>query len=109
MIDKFGRDMTKAEAEDFKKIGSPPAEVRKANANEVLRRIFKRKPDWRTWNPTERIWRMKEITGTPSLDYEDGWTYEQISEYLARSWMGSKKLEQLHREITSWQDVLDNP
>ena len=109
MIDKFGRDMTKQEAEDFKKIGSPPAEVRKATANEVLRRIFKKKPEWRKWTVTERIWRMKEITGTPSLDYEDGWTYEQISEYLARSWMGSKKLEQLHREITSWQDVLDNP
>ena len=109
MIDKFGRDMTKAEAEDFKKIGSPPAEVRKATANEVLRRIFKKKPEWRKWTVTERIWRMKEITGTPTRDYEDGWTYEQVSEYLARSWMGSKKLEQLHREITSWQDVLDNP
>ena len=52
---------------------------------------------------------MKEITGTPSRDYEDGWTYDQLSEYLARSWMSSKKLEELHEEVLSWEDVLNNP
>ena len=109
MMDKFPVETVLEEAEDFQKLGRPPAEVRKANANEVLRRIFKKKPEWRKWTVTERIWRMKEITGTPSRDYEDGWTYEQVSEYLARSWMSSKKLEELHEEVLSWEDVLNNP
>jgi len=109
MMDKFAVKTVLEEAEDFQNIGSPPAEVRKANANEILRRIFKKKPEWRKWTVTERIWRMKEITGTPSLDYEDGWTYDQLSEYLARNWMASKKLEDLHEEVLSWEDVLNNP
>ena len=109
MIKKFSVATVLEEAEDFQNIGSPPAEVRKATANEVLRRIFKKKPDWRKWTVTERIWRMKEITGTPSRDYEDGWTYDQLSEYLARNWMTSKKLEDLHEEVLSWEDVLNNP
>ena len=109
MMDKFPVETVLEEAEDFQNLGSPPAEVRKATANEILRRIFKKKPEWRKWTVTERIWRMKEITGTPSRDYEDGWTYEQVSEYLARSWMSSKKLEELHEEVLSWEDVLNNP
>ena len=107
MMDKFAVETVLEEAEDFQQLGSPPAEVRKANANEILRRIFKKKPEWRQWTVTERIWRMKEITGTPSLDYEDGWTYDQLSEYLARNWMASRKLEDLHKEVTSWEDVLN--
>ena len=94
-MDKFGVKTVLEEAEDFQQLGSPPAEVRKANANEVLRRIFKKKPDWRTWTVTERIWRMKEITGTPSLDYEDGWTYDQLSEYFGKKLDGKSKIRGL--------------
>ena len=50
---------------------------------------------------------MKQITGTEVLDYEDGFTFEQIEAYIDAGWLDDERLEELFRDPLDWEGIID--
>tara|TARA_R100000458_G_scaffold57830_1_gene64677 strand:+ start:52 stop:1605 length:1554 start_codon:yes stop_codon:yes gene_type:complete len=56
--------------------------------------LITRPPDWwRDLNIQQKLARMKEITGTASRNYKDGWSYEQLEAFRDAGWMSDEKLD----------------
>ena len=104
LLDKFSAEIISTEAAEVKQ--NP---VTTSTRNEIINNIFKRSnvKQWRTWSVPKRKALMKEITGTEALDYEDGFTFEQIEAYIDAGWLDDERLEELFRDPLDWEGIID--
>ena len=104
LLDKFSAEIISTEAAEVKQ--NP---VTLASRDQIINNIFKRSnvKQWRTWSVPKRKALMKQITGTEVLDYEDGFTFEQIEAYIDAGWLDDERLEELFRDPLDWEGIID--
>ena len=76
--------------------------------NEIIDNIFRREnvKEWRLWPVAVRKAKMKEITGTEILDYDDGYTFEQIEAFIDAGWLDDERLYELFNPpLEKWEDL----
>ena len=103
VLEKFIADV---KAEEAATVQANPITI--TERNEIIDNIFRREnvKEWRLWPVAVRKAKMKEITGTEILDYDDGYTFEQIEAFIDAGWLDDERLYELFNPpIKKWEDL----